>query len=69
MTNADRHAAAEGQSPTFAAVCRTIGESSFTTISEAMKSWRPQKISVAQPMRKAVLAAVVDKASGLSVGI
>ena len=45
ITTADIHAAADriagaGQQPTLAAVRSALGGGSFTTISEAMKSWK-----------------------------
>ena len=39
---------AEGQRPTLAAVRKRLGSGSFTTISEAMASWRTAKAAAAK---------------------
>lgn len=42
-----------GQQPTLAAVRSALGGGSFTTISEAMKSWRSRQQAAATPVREA----------------
>ncbi|EFI6360628.1 hypothetical protein GT032_24310 [Escherichia coli] len=74
ITNADIHAAAdriaaEGQQPTLAAVRSALGGGSFTTISEAMKSWRAQQQAAAAPMREPAPEAVTQQAQQLAADI
>ena len=50
-----------GQQPTLAAVRSALGGGSFTTISEAMKSWRVMQQAAAAPVREAAPAAVMER--------
>ena len=50
-----------GQQPTLAAVRSALGGGSFTTISEAMKSWRVMQQAAAAPVREATPAAVMER--------
>lgn len=51
-----------GQQPTLAAVRSALGGGSFTTISEAMKSWRAmQQAAAAPPVREAAPTAVMER--------
>ena len=50
-----------GQQPTLAAVRSALGGGSFTTISEAMKSWRAMQQAAAAPVREAAPAAVMER--------
>lgn len=74
ITTADIHAAAdrlqaEGHSPTLAAVRSALGGGSFTTISEAMKSWRAAQQAAAAPMREAAPEAVGERAAQLAADV
>lgn len=60
LDTADR-IAAEGGTPTLAAVRSALGGGSFTTISEAMKAWKASKQVQATPMRDPAPAAVADR--------
>ena len=67
----DIHAAAdrlvaEGQSPTLAAVRAALGGGSFTTISEAMKTWKAAQQIAAAPMREAAPVAVTARVGELA---
>lgn len=58
ITKQDIHAvadqiAADGGSPTLAAVRRVLGGGSFTTISEAMQEWKAARQNAAAPIREA----------------
>jgi chromosome segregation ATPase len=71
ITTADVHAAADtilasGQQPTLAAVRTALGGGSFTTISEAMKSWKAAQQAAATPMREAAPAAVTERLEALA---
>ena len=71
ITTADVHAAADtilasGQQPTLAAVRTALGGGSFTTISEAMKSWKAAQQAAATPMREAAPAAVTERLQALA---
>lgn len=63
--------AAEGCSPTLAAVRKALGGGSFTTISEGMQEWRiKHKAKIeAEPLREAAPAAVTDKLNELGFDI
>ena len=50
-----------GQQPTLAAVRSALGGGSFTTISEAMKSWRAMQQAAAAPVREAACHAVMER--------
>lgn len=72
ITTQDIHAAADriaeaGQQPTLAAVRAALGGGSFTTISEAMKSWKAQQ--AAAPIREAAPAAVTERMSVLAAEV
>ncbi len=74
ITNADIHAAAdriaaEGQQPTLAAVRSALGGGSFTTISEAMKSWKAAQQAAAAPIREAAPAAVIERMGELAAEV
>ncbi|HQQ69032.1 MAG TPA: DNA-binding protein [Alicycliphilus sp.] len=58
-----------GQQPTLAAVRSALGGGSFTTISEAMKSWRAMQQAAATPVREAAPAAVMERFSQLGVDV
>lgn len=65
-TTAEIHAVAdrladEGKTPTLAAVRATLGGGSFTTISEAMKLWKANRVTNAVPIREAAPAAVSER--------
>lgn len=71
ITASDVHAAADtilasGQQPTLAAVRTALGGGSFTTISEAMKSWKAAQQAAATPMREAAPAAVTERLEALA---
>jgi chromosome segregation ATPase len=71
ITASDVHAAADtilasGQQPTLAAVRAALGGGSFTTISEAMKSWKAAQQAAATPMREAAPAAVTERLEALA---
>jgi chromosome segregation ATPase len=59
--------AAEGGSPTLAAVRKALGGGSFTTISEGMQEWRIKHKArqEAEPLREAAPVAVTDKLNEL----
>lgn len=59
--------AAEGKRPTLAAIRDAIGGGSFTTISEAMKSWPGRHAAPAEPdtTPEAVTRAGVEQAAGI----
>lgn len=74
ITTADIHAAADqitasGQQPTLAAVRAALGGGSFTTISEAMKSWKAAQQAAAAPLREAAPAAVIERMSELAAEV
>ncbi len=74
ITTADVHAAADlitasGQQPTLAAVRTALGGGSFTTISEAMKSWKAAQQAAATPIREMAPAAVTERMGELAVEI
>ena len=57
ITTPDIHAAADkiaaqGTTPTLAAVRSALGGGSFTTISEAMKEWKASQQASATPIRE-----------------
>jgi hypothetical protein len=71
ITASDVHAAADliaasGQQPTLAAVRTALGGGSFTTISEAMKSWKAAQQAAATPMREVAPAAVTERLEALA---
>lgn len=71
ITTADVHAAADlitasGQQPTLAAVRTALGGGSFTTISEAMKSWKAAQQAAATPIREMAPAAVTERMGELA---
>lgn len=73
ITTQDIHAtadrlAAEGQQPTLAAVRAALGGGSFTTISEAMKSWKAAQ-QAAAPIREAAPAAVTERLGELAAEV
>lgn len=70
ITTADVCAAADtilaaGQQPTLAAVRAALGGGSFTTISEAMRSWKAAQQAAATPMREAAPATVMERLEAL----
>lgn len=70
ITTADIHRVADklaeaGQQPTLAAVRQALGGGSFTTISEAMKSWRAAQHAASAPMREPVPPSVDEKGAAL----
>lgn len=74
ITTQDIHAvadrlAAEGQQPTLAAVRAALGGGSFTTISEAMKSWKAAQAAAAAPLREAAPAAVNERMGELAAEV
>ena len=56
---------AAGQRPTLAAVRKTLGGGSFTTISEAMNEWRGRKNAQTSTIREPAPQAVTDKLAEL----
>ena len=72
IAESDVHAAADlilasgQQQPTLAAVRAALGGGSFTTISEAMKSWKAARQAAATPQREAPPAAVTDRLEALA---
>ena len=58
-----------GQQPTLAAVRSALGGGSFTTISEAMKSWRSRQQAAATPAREAAPAAVMERLNQLGADV
>ena len=74
ITTADIHTAADriaesGQQPTLAAVRSALGGGSFTTISEAMKSWKAAQAAAAAPLREAAPAAVTERMGELAAEV
>ncbi len=72
ITTADIHAAAEalatqGKKPTLAAIRAALGGGSFSTIGEAMKTWKAQEQKEAQT--PAAPQAVTDRASELAAQV
>lgn len=66
ITTPDIHAAADkiaaqGTTPTLAAVRSALGGGSFTTISEAMKEWKASQQASATPIREPAPAAIADR--------
>lgn len=51
---------AAGHNPTLAAVRKTLGGGSFTTISQAMTEWRARKAAKETPIREAAPQAIAD---------
>ena len=71
IAESDVHAPADtilasGQQPTLAAVRAALGGGSFTTISEAMKSWKAARQAAATPMREVAPAAVTERLEALA---
>ncbi len=58
-----------GQQPTLAAVRSALGGGSFTTISEAMKSWRSKQQAAATPVREGAPAAVMERLNQLGADV
>ena len=58
-----------GQQPTLAAVRSALGGGSFTTISEAMKSWRAMQQAAATPVREAAPTAVMERLNQLGADV
>lgn len=58
-----------GQQPTLAAVRSALGGGSFTTISEAMKSWRAMQQAAATPVRETAPAAVMERFNQLGADV
>ena len=58
-----------GQQPTLAAVRSALGGGSFTTISEAMKSWRSKQQAAATPVREAAPVAVMELLNQLGADV
>lgn len=58
-----------GQQPTLAAVRSALGGGSFTTISEAMKSWRAMQQAAATPVREAAPTPVMERLNQLGVDV
>lgn len=61
--------AESGQQPTLAAVRSALGGGSFTTISEAMKSWRSRQQAAATPIREAAPVAVMERLNQLGADV
>ena len=61
--------AESGQQPTLAAVRTALGGGSFTTISEAMKSWRATQQAVASSTREAAPTAVMERINQLGTEV
>ena len=61
--------AESGQQPTLAAVRSALGGGSFTTISEAMKSWRSRQQAAATPVREAAPVAVMERLNQLGADV
>lgn len=61
--------AESGQQPTLAAVRSALGGGSFTTISEAMKSWRSRQQAAAIPVREAAPVAVMERLNQLGADV
>lgn len=71
IAESDVHATADtilasGQQPTLAAVRAALGGGSFTTISEAMKSWKAARQAAATPQREVAPAAVTERLEALA---
>ena len=58
-----------GQQPTLAAVRSALGGGSFTTISEAMKSWRAMQQAAATPVREAAPTPVMERLNQLGADV
>ena len=58
-----------GQQPTLAAVRSALGGGSFTTISEAMKSWRSKQQAAATPVREGAPVAVMERLNQLGADV
>ena len=58
-----------GQQPTLAAVRSALGGGSFTTISEAMKSWRAMQQAAATPVREAAPPPVMERLNQLGADV
>jgi chromosome segregation ATPase len=61
--------AAEGHLPTLAKVRSALGSGSFTTISEAMKSWKAAQQAAVAPIREAAPAAVIERMGELAAEV
>ena len=61
--------AESGQQPTLAAVRSALGGGSFTTISEAMKSWRAMQQAAATPVREAAPTPVMERLNQLGADV
>lgn len=61
--------AESGQQPTLAAVRSALGGGSFTTISEAMKSWRSRQQAATTPIREAAPVAVMERLNQLGADV
>ncbi len=63
--------AAQGGSPTLAAIRSALGGGSFTTISEAMKEWKTkhQALTVIAPLREAAPSAISDRLSAFGTEV
>lgn len=61
--------AESGQQPTLAAVRTALGGGSFTTISEAMKSWRATQQAAAASTREAAPTAVMERINRLGTEV
>ena len=57
---------ASGQQPTLAAVRAALGGGSFTTISEAMKSWKAARQAAATSQREVAPVAVTERLEALA---
>ena len=60
---------AAGQNPTLANVRKQLGSGSFTTISEAMKSWRAMQQAAATPVREAAPTPVMERLNQLGADV
>ena len=58
-----------GQQPTLAAARPALGGGSFTTISEAMKSWRAMQQAAATPVREAAPTPVMERLNQLGADV
>jgi len=62
---ADQLFAATGKPPTLIAIRKAMGGGSFTTIGEAMKTWRSQQATAATPVRESAPAAITERVGEL----
>ncbi|MGZ5030867.1 MAG: DNA-binding protein [Methylobacter sp.] len=58
-----------GEKPTLAAIRRVLGGGSFTTISEAMKSWKAQSQATAAPIKEPAPSSLTERIEALGAEI